>query len=318
MALLLLYGLCLGSIWRNVLEKRSCQFLGEKTHDFVRDEDERPKWRTLSAGEFFRQLITLDLRLNRLGLPPPSEVLIRLRNPVMLIKLQICCWRTEVHRLLKILSRPMNCARGGNMHDAYGVPSIALSGSTLSALDDVSVEDPDFLYIQSLAEADIVSSKMSVDDSSWQKGVRFCPDRFISRQDLISWKAKLDYEVMPGSREEISRKSLDFMDVREINSDAIVVLFKDLLAASVLDLTESDAKQPTDQTLAPIFDLNQRLVAEEEYQDNCEMARQDKLSELKLSLCRNVGHGSNRAVKRKISWQDPVALRVGLAIINIY
>ncbi|WOH05146.1 hypothetical protein DCAR_0624560 [Daucus carota subsp. sativus] len=249
---------------------------------------------------------------------------------------------------------------------AYGVPSIALSGSTLSALDDVSVEDPDFLCIQSLAEADIVSSKMSVDNSSWQKGVRFCPDRFISRQDLISWKAKLDYEVMPGLREEISRKSLDFMDVREINSDAIVVLFKDLLVGdksiyrTVFGLSlcfcvpendlhdskkraashevecssdnstpqasesgskkknVSDAKQPTDQTLAPIFDLNQRLVAEEEYQDSCEMARQDKLSELKLSLCRNVGHGSNRAVKRKISWQDPVALRVGLAIINIF
>ncbi|KAL1816145.1 hypothetical protein ACET3Z_018719 [Daucus carota] len=80
--------------------------------------------------------------------------------------------------------------------------------------------------------------------------------------------------------------------------------------ASVLDLTESDVKQPTHQTRAPIFDLNQRLVEEEEYQDNCEIARQDKLSELKLSLCRSVGDGSNRAVKRKISWQDPVALRV--------
>ncbi|KAL8149626.1 uncharacterized protein LOC141708852 [Apium graveolens] len=80
--------------------------------------------------------------------------------------------------------------------------------------------------------------------------------------------------------------------------------------ASVLDLTESDANQPTDQSRAPVFDLNQRLVEEEEYQDNCEMERQDKLSDLKLSLCRNVGDSSNRVVKRKISWQDPVALRV--------
>lgn len=80
--------------------------------------------------------------------------------------------------------------------------------------------------------------------------------------------------------------------------------------ASVLDLNENDAKQPIDQSRAPIFDLNQRLVEEEEYQDNCEMARQDKLSDLKLSLCRNVGDNSNRVVKRKISWQDPVALRV--------
>ncbi|XP_074383489.1 uncharacterized protein LOC141725026 isoform X2 [Apium graveolens] len=110
------------------------------------------------------------------------------------------------------------------------VPSIALSGSTISAFDDVSVEDPDFLYIQSLAEAGIVLSKLSLDESNWQEGSKFFPERFISRQDLISWKAKLDYEVMPGLREEISRNNLGFMDVREINPDAIVVLFKDLLA----------------------------------------------------------------------------------------
>ncbi|KAL1811498.1 hypothetical protein ACET3Z_021563 [Daucus carota] len=82
------------------------------------------------------------------------------------------------------------------------VPSIAFSGSTISAFDDVSVEDPDFLYIQSLAEACIVLSKLSVDDSSRQKGAKFFPDRFISHQDPISWKAKLDYEVIPGLREE--------------------------------------------------------------------------------------------------------------------
>lgn len=29
--------------------------------------------------------------------------------------------------------------------------------------------------------------------------------RFISRQDLINWKAKLDYEVMPGINEEVGK-----------------------------------------------------------------------------------------------------------------
>ncbi|KAF1001633.1 hypothetical protein AG4045_018230 [Apium graveolens] len=51
--------------------------------------------------------------------------------------------------------------------------------------------------------------------------------------------------------------------------------------ASVLDLTRNEAsfssKQPTDKSKAPIFYLNQRLV-EEEYQDNCELVKQDKLS----------------------------------------
>lgn len=115
-------------------------------------------------------------------------------------------------------------------HNHKIVPSMELSGSTILAFDDVSVEDPDFLCIQSLAEAGVVSSKLSLDDSNWHKGAKFSPDRFISRQDLISWKAKLEYEVMPGLSEGISRNNLGFMDVREINSDAIVVLFKDLLA----------------------------------------------------------------------------------------
>ncbi|KAL1819731.1 hypothetical protein ACET3Z_014600 [Daucus carota] len=84
--------------------------------------------------------------------------------------------------------------------------------------------------------------------------------------------------------------------------------------ASVLDLTLNEAtfssKQTTDKSRAPIFDLNQELVEEEEFQDNSEMARQDMLSDLHLSLCRNAGDSSSRVVKRKISWQDPVALRV--------
>ncbi|KAK1403622.1 Ribosomal RNA small methyltransferase [Heracleum sosnowskyi] len=84
--------------------------------------------------------------------------------------------------------------------------------------------------------------------------------------------------------------------------------------ASVLDLTRNEAtfnsKHPTVKSKAPIFDLNQRLVEEEDYQDNCEMVKQDKLSDLHLSLCRNAGDSSSRVVKRKISWQDPVALRV--------
>lgn len=51
----------------------------------------------------------------------------------------------------------------------------------------------------------------------------------------------------------------------------------------------------------PIFDLNQISIEEEEEEHN----------DLKLSICRNVGDASsNRAGKRKISWQDPVALRV--------
>jgi len=43
----------------------------------------------------------------------------------------------------------------------------------------------------------------------------------------------------------------------------------------------------------------QKRIIEEQHHD------------MKLSVCRNVGNGSNSAVKRKISWQDQVVLRVG-------
>lgn len=33
-------------------------------------------------------------------------------------------------------------------------------------------------------------------------------------------------------------------------------------------------------------------------------------NDMKLLVCRNIGNGPNRAGKRKITWQDQVALRV--------
>lgn len=89
------------------------------------------------------------------------------------------------------------------------VPSAALSASVNAAFHDVSVEDPDFAYIQTLAEAGILRSKLSgisfISDQNKgndQEAFYFFPDRFICRQDLISWKAKLEYEVLPGANEE--------------------------------------------------------------------------------------------------------------------
>ncbi|KAK9078838.1 hypothetical protein SSX86_002896 [Deinandra increscens subsp. villosa] len=65
------------------------------------------------------------------------------------------------------------------------------------------------------------------------------------------------------------------------------------------------------QARAPIFDLNQISIEEEELQESFEDQRKEQQNDLKLSICRNGGDGStNQSGKRKISWQDPVALRV--------
>ncbi|XP_016506062.1 uncharacterized protein LOC107823872 [Nicotiana tabacum] len=131
------------------------------------------------------------------------------------------------------------------------VPSVVLSGSTVTAFDDVSVEDPDFAAIQSLAEAGIIPSKLldrefaSTPNVSEDQGICFFPNRFLSRQDLISWKVKIEYEVMPGIDKEISRKNIGFLDVRDINSEALVGLFVDLRAGerSILRRVFGQAKR---------------------------------------------------------------------------
>ncbi|CAA2960577.1 Glucose-induced degradation protein 8 homolog [Olea europaea subsp. europaea] len=112
----------------------------------------------------------------------------------------------------------------------------ALSGSTVTAFDDVTAQDPDFESIQSLAEAGIIRSKLSgkssrtsLSDLDGEGCMNFCPDRFVSRQDLISWKVNVEYEVRPGITEEVSMKNIGFLDVREISSDVLVELFLHIL-----------------------------------------------------------------------------------------
>ncbi|KAL8223468.1 hypothetical protein R6Q57_018943 [Mikania cordata] len=70
-------------------------------------------------------------------------------------------------------------------------------------------------------------------------------------------------------------------------------------------------KQAMVQDRAPIFDLNQISIEEEELvQESFEDHRKEQQNDL-ITNCRNVSDGStDRSGKRKISWQDPVALRV--------
>ncbi|XP_020233705.1 uncharacterized protein LOC109813852, partial [Cajanus cajan] len=113
------------------------------------------------------------------------------------------------------------------------VPIVSLSGSVVAAFDDISIVDPDFRSIQVLAEAGVIPSKLSWNDSSnydgfdSQENINFFPDRFISRQDLVDWRAQLEYEFFSGVIDQISIKKAGYMDVKEITSPAVYV---DMLA----------------------------------------------------------------------------------------
>ncbi|KAK8568532.1 hypothetical protein V6N13_106440 [Hibiscus sabdariffa] len=94
-----------------------------------------------------------------------------------------------------------------------------------------------------------------------------------------------------------------------------------------LDLNQEERlyseKEAAARSMALVFDLNQISAEEEELQANDNSMRIEELkksstrignneqhNDIKLSAFWNTGNGPNRVGKRKITWQDQVALRV--------
>ncbi|XP_074309549.1 uncharacterized protein LOC141644034 [Silene latifolia] len=103
--------------------------------------------------------------------------------------------------------------------------AIALGGSFISAYEDVSPRDQDFNSIQALAEAGVVSSKLSPKHYFY-----FSPERFVSRWDLIDWRAQLEYDFAASENHEILNQKMNLLDVREISSDDGSGLLMDMIA----------------------------------------------------------------------------------------
>uniref|UniRef100_A0A804R285 SLH domain-containing protein n=1 Tax=Zea mays TaxID=4577 RepID=A0A804R285_MAIZE len=79
------------------------------------------------------------------------------------------------------------------------VPNKLTSGTVQCAFDDVNIDHPDFLYIQSLGESGIISSKLSnsletlTTGSPSQGNSLFLPDSYLSRFDLVNWKVLVEH-----------------------------------------------------------------------------------------------------------------------------
>eukprot|EP00252_Welwitschia_mirabilis_P016855 TRINITY_DN374_c0_g1_i1.p1 TRINITY_DN374_c0_g1~~TRINITY_DN374_c0_g1_i1.p1 ORF type:complete len:930 (+),score=267.69 TRINITY_DN374_c0_g1_i1:295-3084(+) len=110
-------------------------------------------------------------------------------------------------------------------------PAMFIENSTELAFDDVTPSDPDFPYIQGLAEAGLISSRLlshspPTDDSKMYTS--FSPDSPLSRQDLVSWKIAMERRGLP----EVDFKALweksGFLDADKIHKDAWPALFADL------------------------------------------------------------------------------------------
>ncbi|KAL1189648.1 hypothetical protein V5N11_006101 [Cardamine amara subsp. amara] len=110
------------------------------------------------------------------------------------------------------------------------VPAVALAGSSIPAFDDINTTDPDFEYIQALAEAGIVSSQLCGEDSRNGSGnISFEPESFVSRLDLVNWKAQLECGFHPETMEKISRTKVDYIDTKHIDPDMSLGFFLDFL-----------------------------------------------------------------------------------------
>jgi len=97
------------------------------------------------------------------------------------------------------------------------------------AFQDVPSTDPDFPYIQGLAEAGVVPSPLSGDTNN----INFGPDEPLTRQQMILWKVHLDTrEPFPTTTVENVNEAWGFKDASKIDADA--------LGAVMLDFSSGD------------------------------------------------------------------------------
>lgn len=114
-------------------------------------------------------------------------------------------------------------------------PAMYIENFTELAFDDVTPVDPDFTSIQGLAEAGLISSKLSKRDmlSSPDEDIGsfyFHPDSPLSRQDLVTWKMALEKRRLPEADRKTLQQLSGFIDVDKIDPDAWPALVADLSA----------------------------------------------------------------------------------------
>ncbi|XP_034205100.1 MAR-binding filament-like protein 1-1 isoform X3 [Prunus dulcis] len=112
-------------------------------------------------------------------------------------------------------------------------PAMYIENVTELAFDDITPEDPDFSSIQGLAEAGLISSKLSRNDmlsslDEDESPFYFSPESPLSRQDLVSWKMALEKRNLPKADKEVLYQISGFIDTDKIHPDACPALVADL------------------------------------------------------------------------------------------
>ncbi|KQK11916.1 uncharacterized protein LOC100825490 [Brachypodium distachyon] len=137
------------------------------------------------------------------------------------------CTRREYARWLVVAS---NCLSRNTYSKVY--PAMYVENVSELAFDDVTTEDPDFPFIQGLAEAGLISSKLSRSDTNPENFQNnhywFYPESPLSRQDLVSWKMALDKRRLPEVDKNSLYKTSGYIDIDKIDAAAWPALAADL------------------------------------------------------------------------------------------
>uniref|UniRef100_M4ECG9 SLH domain-containing protein n=1 Tax=Brassica campestris TaxID=3711 RepID=M4ECG9_BRACM len=111
------------------------------------------------------------------------------------------CTRREYARWLVSASSALSRNTTSKVYPAMYIESV-----TELAFDDITPGDPDFSSIQGLAEAGLITSKLSNRDlfNDIEGTLLFFPESLLSRQDLISWKMALEKRQLPEADKKIN------------------------------------------------------------------------------------------------------------------
>jgi hypothetical protein len=100
---------------------------------------------------------------------------------------------------------------------------LATSNSS-PAFSDVNSNDPDFAYIQGLAEAGLIPSPLTGNSST----LLFRPNAPLTREDLIAWKVPLDIrKALPSASLDTIKNTWGFQDTNKINPQVVRSLYAD-------------------------------------------------------------------------------------------
>ncbi|CAH2070235.1 unnamed protein product [Thlaspi arvense] len=137
------------------------------------------------------------------------------------------CTRREFARWMVSASNALSRNSASKVY-----PAMYIENVTELAFDDVTPEDPDFPFIQGLAEAGLISSKLSNHNmaSAESSPFTFSPESPLSRQDLLSWKMAMEFRQLPEADNKKLYQLSGFLDIDKINPEAWPALIADLSA----------------------------------------------------------------------------------------